>query len=75
MRSAKRSDPPLSPAASTENINEAAGFKKRDGRAHCSGVMLHSRDDVAKLTSPSTATFHCEEKLSLRDCDAQKLQS
>jgi len=32
--SAKRSDPPLIPAASAEDTKEAAGFKKRDERAY-----------------------------------------
>jgi len=32
--SGKRSDPPLSPAASAEDTKEAAGFKKRDERAY-----------------------------------------
>ena len=40
MRSGKRSDPPLNPAASTKDTKEAAGFKKRDERAHYSGVLI-----------------------------------
>ena len=42
--SGKRSDPPLSPAASTEDTKEAAGFKKRDERAYCSGAMKEHID-------------------------------